>query len=1282
MATIRNAILKKRIDNVMSQLAVKTKTEMVYLSDDVTTLDGVLNRIDDNIEDIYSKLGSIDTEELTTQINEALDEFEAALNDTDDPNSIASQLSDLSDSIDAITNPSTGAAATAKAYTDTKLGLSGTEYADGTVKEYVDAVADDIRAANAGAFHYKGAVNYTNLLPVENVENGSVYQVRYRGTSGDDPLNAEYVYNGSEWEELGSIVDLSNYATSSAMASAINTAKQEAIDNTTNAISAVNTTINNMKDDSVTGSLANKIKANETAITALNDGTNGAEAKAKAYTDTKVSTVVGSVPAAVGDTNVANVIEYINAKVSKATQAANNSSGSAETNANLYTDEKIGTIPAKVGDTDTSDVISYVDAKALEAENNAKAAANTKIGTIPASVGETATATVVAYIDAKTAAVANDTSNISEAIGTIPAKVGDTDTDNVVEYIDAKVAQAITTANTSATAGDNAVKAIIGSGYDSSNTVAADVASVKTVIGAVPAKVGNTNTSNVVDYVNAKTAEVAASADELSDLIGTVPAKVGDTDTDDVIEYIDAKVAQAITTANTSATAGDNAVKAIIGSGYDSSNTVAADVASVKGSITTLSNTLGSGFDTTNTVKKYIGTYGQVGNATPTDLVDYIDKKVLAAQLDENGTSITETLETNIKSLLDTTGENFSFDSTNTVKKYIDDQDNSIKAIIGSGYSSSSTIATDIAGVKSSITTLTNTLGSGFTTTDTVKKYIDNKFGFKTIKIGSTEVVADSSTDTLTIEGTSSIQVTGDAENDKVTIAHGNSGVTAGTYGSATKVPVVTVDTKGHLTSVVETTIAGVTPASHAHGNITNDGKITATGVALATGDAFAIIDSSDSNSIKKTSIAIDTTKTTTYLRQDGTWATPPDTKYTHPASGVTAGTYGSATKTAKVTVDTNGHVTSAEEVTISGVTPASHAHGNITNDGKITATGVALATGDTFAVVDASDSNKIAKTSIAIDTTDTTKYLRHDGTWVVPTNTTYNNMGAASASAAGTAGLVPAPAAGKQNSFLRGDGTWVVPTDTKYTHPTYTAYTGKPTGNATPAFGGTVTISQVTSDATGHVTAMTDRTITIPSAVATSSANGLMPKGDKSKLDALVTFKTVAVGSTNVVADAVDDTLTFAGTSPITITGDATNDKVTIAHANSGATAGTYGSAAKVPVVTVNATGHVTAVSTANIATTLYTAASPTATTGNITITSASGYTYVDIFYGQGDNVGCVRGFLSSGVSNNIQLMDWTYDSTTEALTLTSAKAKISGTTLTITGDAFKIYRVVGYKF
>ena len=72
--------------------------------------------------------------------------------------------------------------------------------------------------------------------------------------------------------------------------------------------------------------------------------------------------------------------------------------------------------------------------------------------------------------------------------------------------------------------------------------------------------------------------------------------------------------------------------------------------------------------------------------------------------------------------------------------------------------------------------------------------------------------------------------------------------------------------------------------------------------------------------------------------------------------------------------------------------------------------------------------------------TAGTTKYLREDATWQVPpdTNTTYTDFTAATSSAAGTHGLVPAPAAGKQASYLRGDKTWAVPTDTKVTITTY----------------------------------------------------------------------------------------------------------------------------------------------------------------------------------------------------------------------------------------------------
>lgn len=98
----------------------------------------------------------------------------------------------------------------------------------------------------------------------------------------------------------------------------------------------------------------------------------------------------------------------------------------------------------------------------------------------------------------------------------------------------------------------------------------------------------------------------------------------------------------------------------------------------------------------------------------------------------------------------------------------------------------------------------------------------------------------------------------------------------------------------------------------------------------------------------------------------------------------------------------------------------------------------------------------------------------------------------------------------GSGGTTVTSDASGTITIDsTTYTHPTYTAQTGKPTANQTPTFGTTFTISQVTSDATGHVTAMTDHTVKIPDTVfggATASgagSNGLVPapaSGDNTK--------------------------------------------------------------------------------------------------------------------------------------------------------------------------------------
>lgn len=107
-------------------------------------------------------------------------------------------------------------------------------------------------------------------------------------------------------------------------------------------------------------------------------------------------------------------------------------------------------------------------------------------------------------------------------------------------------------------------------------------------------------------------------------------------------------------------------------------------------------------------------------------------------------------------------------------------------------------------------------------------------------------------------------------------------------------------------------------------------------------------------------------------------------------------------------------------------------------------------------------------------------------------TNTTYANMKAATASAAGAAGLVPAPAAGKQSSFLRGDGTWVVPTNTTYGLASTTA-----NGLLRQLNGSTSSFMR------GDGTWATPPNTTY--AVANESTNGLMAAADKKTMNRLI---------------------------------------------------------------------------------------------------------------------------------------------------------------------------------
>lgn len=134
-------------------------------------------------------------------------------------------------------------------------------------------------------------------------------------------------------------------------------------------------------------------------------------------------------------------------------------------------------------------------------------------------------------------------------------------------------------------------------------------------------------------------------------------------------------------------------------------------------------------------------------------------------------------------------------------------------------------------------------------------------------------------------------------------------------------------------------------------------------------------------------------------------------------------------------------------------------------------------------------------------------------------TNTTYANMKAATASAAGAAGLVPAPAAGKQTSFLRGDGTWVVPTNTTYGLASTTA-----NGLLRQLNGSTSSFMR------GDGTWATPPNTTY--AVANESTNGLMAAADKKTMNRLIGVNTVTtLASLPISKRSITATLSAATT-------------------------------------------------------------------------------------------------------------------------------------------------------
>lgn len=128
-----------------------------------------------------------------------------------------------------------------------------------------------------------------------------------------------------------------------------------------------------------------------------------------------------------------------------------------------------------------------------------------------------------------------------------------------------------------------------------------------------------------------------------------------------------------------------------------------------------------------------------------------------------------------------------------------------------------------------------------------------------------------------------------------------DTGVTANTYGSATAIPVITINSEGRITSANTTPVAGVSGFTYSAANNT---------ITLETGDGSVF------HIQTETEVTLTGDVTGTATATDGNISITADIANT----GVTAGTYGSASQIPVVTVAADGRITAMSNTAVAGV--------------------------------------------------------------------------------------------------------------------------------------------------------------------------------------------------------------------------------------------------------------------------------------------------------------------------------------------------------------------------